>query len=251
VRLVVFAVAVILAAASDARAQVSGAAFLPRAEWGFAWNWLHTPDTRFEWLGEFVLDVDLVDYGTGRARFQAEVEGGLGGQRRRYDLNHGNYWFDFSTTYRLTPQVEIGAVFQHVSRHLVDREQPPSISYNATGARVRYHWRETVDAELEIGWTHHTAFVDYAWVSKTRIEYQHPVGRHAVFATATGDVMAVDVDLRGRGRVCGGRIEGGFRIGGDAAAVELFAGYERRVDAFPTDRFRVRWVTLGFRIVSR
>jgi hypothetical protein len=39
-------------------------------------------------------------------------------------------------------------------------------------------------------------------------------------------------------------------VNGRAAAVEFFAGYERRIDAYPTDRFRVRMFTFGFRIVS-
>ena len=49
-----------------------------------------------------------------------------------------NYAFDASLSYRLTPELEAEAVIQHVSRHVVDRENPPAVSWNAWGARLRY-----------------------------------------------------------------------------------------------------------------
>ena len=38
---------------------------------------------------------------------------------------------------------------------------------------------------------------------------------------------------------------------GKTASLEIFAAYERRIDGFPTDRFRVRFTEVGFRITSR
>ena len=84
------------------------------------------------------VDFDVTDFGAGRLRFQALMEGGLGRERRQYDLNQGSYAFDASLSYRLTRELEAEAVIQHVSRHAVDRENPPSVSWNASGGRLRY-----------------------------------------------------------------------------------------------------------------
>ncbi|MGE3512645.1 MAG: hypothetical protein AB7N65_27590 [Vicinamibacterales bacterium] len=46
------------------------------------------------------------------------------------------------------------------------------------------------------------------------------------------------------------RIEVGVRLIGDAAAIELFGGFERRVDAYPLDWAPRRWALAGFRLVS-
>ena len=69
-------------------------------------------------------------------------------------------------------------------------------------------------------------------------------------SAARGEVIGVDEETRGKNRVCGGRVEGGLRLRGEAATLEVFIGYERRIDAFPTDRYRVRWTTIGFRVTT-
>jgi hypothetical protein len=49
----------------------------------------------------------------------------------------------------------------------------------------------------------------------------------------------------------GGRLEAGVRFNGRAGALELFAGFERRVDADPLDFLAQRWAVAGFRLVGR
>jgi hypothetical protein len=66
-----------------------------------------------------------------------------------------------------------------------------------------------------------------------------------------GQVFAVNELVANRGAQAGGLIEGGFRIAGRAGALEIFAGYEERVDADPLDRLSQRWVLAGFRLLSR
>lgn len=225
--------------------------FLPRADFAFTWGSLLTSDRRFDWLGELGVDFDIVDYTHGRVRFQTDVEGSLGRERRRYDLNQGTFGFDASMSYRLGPSAEIEAVIQHVSRHVVDRENPPAVSWNAAGVRVRGRSSFGLEGEAELVHATQPAFVDYTWIARAETAYRRRVTpRLSVFGAALGEVLGTDAVLRGRNRVCGGRLEGGLRIDGDAAALELFVGYERRVDAFPTDRYRVRWVTAGFRVLS-
>jgi hypothetical protein len=225
---------------------------LPRADFAFTWSNLITADRRFDWLGALAFDIDVVKYDGGRVRFETEVEGGLGRQRRRYDLNHTNYAFEASASHRLGFDLEAEAIVQHVSRHTVDRENPPAVSWNTWGGRLRYAGERGLRAQAEISWVTQPAFVDYGWIARADARYDRLVSpRLGWFAEGEYEQMSVDADARGRGQICGGRFEGGLRVNGRAAAVELFAGYERRVDAFPTDRFRVRWFTAGFRIVSR
>ena len=210
---------------------------------------LFTPDTRFEWEGRIRFDFDIVEYGAGRLMFRGGYDAVLGRQRRLYDLNQGNYFFEASTSYRVG-EVEISGIISHVSRHLVDRPNPPAISWNEAGARVR--WERNGDAyELEIARAMDQAFVDYVWMSRAHARIRHPInGRAELIGSAFGEVIGVNHLVRAE-RVCGGRLEGGIRINGRAAAVEFFGGYERRIDAFPTDRFRVRMFQLGFRVVSK
>ncbi len=233
--------------------------FLPRFDASFGWGALVANDRRFDWRGEVVVDFDVVDYGVGRAAFVSKYEAVLGRERRRYDLSQGNYFFEASGSVRTKP-AEVVVFLQHVSRHVVDRENAQAISWNTYGVRARQTWgrrRGTgwaatrVEGDIEISRAMQQAFVDYRWLSHARARMTRPVSpRLAVVVEATGDVIRVDEAIRGRTRVCGGRIEGAVRIAGARAVLELFAGYERRIDAYPTDRFRVRWFTAGFRIAN-
>ena len=240
-------------------AGADGAPILPRLDFSFEWASLITSDDRFDWRGQIEFDLDMVDYGSGRASFVGRYEGIIGRERRRYDLNQGNYFFEASGSVR-TRAAEVVGLMQHVSRHAVDRENQPAISWNTYGVRAQRSWGGSpkpgwagtrVDGEIEISKTMQLAFVDYRWLSRARATMTRPISPKMSFKfDAIGDVIGVDTETRGRSRVCGGRLEGALRIAGKAASVELFAGYERRIDAYPTDRYRVRWLTAGFRITS-
>ena len=238
------------AAAQPAPPAAAGAQFLPRADFLFSWASLLTTDRRFDWEGRIGVDFDIVDYGTGRVSFRTDYSAVLGRQRRRYDLNQGNYFFESAATYRLQHGVELAGVITHVSRHVVDREQQPAISWNTVGMRARYA-RGPVEGHVELTHAMQLAYVDYTWIINARVRLHRPLShRTAIIGTAYGEVFGVNHLVRDR-RVCGGFIEGGLRVNGRKAAVEFFAGYERRVDAYPTDRYRVRMFNVGFRVVSR
>jgi hypothetical protein len=243
------------AAAAQPPAQSPPApAFLPHAAFEFQWAGLVANDPRFDWHGVIGFDVDVVEYGIGRATFGGEYEAVLGHERRSYDLNHGNYRFEATGSYRLG-RLELALLTVHISRHLSDREQPGAVSWNVIGVRANRRFapeRSTVDAEVSFGFAGQQAFVDYDWMSEARVVWRRPISeRWSFMSIGTGLLVGVDEEVAGRPNLCGGRIEGGVRVAGSRAALELFAGYERRVDAFPTDRFRVRMFTAGFRIVSR
>jgi hypothetical protein len=109
---------------------------MTRADFHLSWEKLFSADRRFRWLAEVGFDMDVLDYGTGQVRLRMDYEAVIGRERRRYDLNQGNYFFELAAS-RDVGDVEVAAFAQHVSRHLVDRENPPAISWNELGARVR------------------------------------------------------------------------------------------------------------------
>lgn len=250
------ALALVAAAAGTvpAAAQVAPAAaptaLFPRADYGFSFAKLHSADIRFKWVGHIGFDLDVVDYGSGRLRFAGGYEATIGRERRPYDLNQGFYSFDVAASAR-RGATEISGVVRHVSRHLTDRDSPISISWNEAGARVE-HRLDGLVIELEATKAMQQAFVDYVWLARGRASVRHPIDdRLEWIASAAGTVVGVNRAISDRERVCGGRIEGGVRVNGDKAVIEVFGGYERRIDAFPTDRFRVRYFTMGFRILDR
>jgi hypothetical protein len=243
------------AAAAQPQAPASPApAFLPHASFEFQWGALMTNDPRFDWDGLIRFDLDVVEYGHGRATFSGEYEAVLGHERRSYDLNHGNYRFEATGSYRFG-RLELALLTVHVSRHLSDREHPGAVSWNLIGVRANRRFapeRSTIDTEVSFGFAGQQAFVDYDWMSEARVVWRRPITQRWSFVSiGTGLLVGTDEEIAGRPNLCGARIEGGVRVNGRKAALELFAGYERRVDAFPTERFRVRMFTVGFRVVSR
>ena len=69
---------------------------------------------------------------------------------------------------------------------------------------------------------------------------------------SAGDIRLLGVDgTRNRGTQTGIRGEGGVRLEGRGAAVELFVAGERRVDPYPLEFGDATWFTAGFRLLSR
>jgi len=96
------------------------------------------------------------------------------------------------------------------------------------------------------------SYVDYTWVGRAEASVDVPIDpRVNTFARASGRLFGVDPLLAKRDRQLGAAIEAGVRIRGGAGAIELFAGFERRVDADPLDRQPQRWALAGFRLVGR
>ena len=252
------AAVLLLTVTGPAAAQTSESeapAFLPRTSFVFEWANLASDDRRFDWQGRVGLEFDITRFGRSRLTFRGDYEAVLGRERRRYDVNQSNYGFEAAFGHRLRG-VEVTALLRHVSRHVVDREHQPSISWNLAGARARSVWTSAsgrrLTGAIEAGRHTQPAFVDYAWSSRASIAMREPLNdRLALVGRAHGEVIGVHRSIAERPRVCGGRVEIALRVNGRTAAVEVFGGYERRIDAFPTDRFRVRWFTVGFRIVDR
>jgi hypothetical protein len=259
VRAVALAVLVTLGTASMASAQPAAAAgaagvtFLPRADFTFIWNGLVTSDTRFDWQGQLHYDVDITDYGRGRVRFLGGYEATLGRERHRYDLNQGTFLFEASASER-TRIGELAGVIAHVSRHLVDREHQPAISWNQIGGRLRgtpTFGKVRTEAQVQLAFAMQQAFVDYRWTSDVEVRFFRPLTpRLEIGSRAAGVLIGVNRQIANRDRQCGARVDVTFRVNGERGALEVFAGYERRIDAFATDRHRTRYFTLGFRLTT-
>ena len=58
-------------------------------------------------------------------------------------------------------------------------------------------------------------------------------------------------DRFNRGNQTGGRGEGGFRVSGRAATVELYLAVERVIDPYPTERGAATYASVGMRLLNR
>ncbi len=213
------------------------------------------PDERFSWDTHFGGSFDIADFVVARLGVIADYQAVLGSEYRPFDPNQGIYTLEGFVSARVNVATEVAAIFHHVSRHISDRPKPFAVAWNELGARV-LHTRAigtiTVDVDLEGGRAVQHSYVDYTWLGEVNVLARHSINeRVGVFARGSGQAFAVDETLARRGAQAGGLLEAGVRFTGRAGAIEVFAGYEKRVDADPLDRLAQRWGLAGFRLLSR
>ena len=271
------AVCLLLAAAASAAGQASplppvfapppaAAAFLSRYDFHLSAAALVPPtvagaggssaaDQRFSWDTHFGGSLDVVDYRAGRSAIIVDYQAVLGSEFRPFDPNQGNYTLEASSSARWGSRTELVGVFHHVSRHLSDRPKRQAVAFNELGGRLLHHadiGRATIDVALDAGVTVQHSYVDYTWISEGHLMARRPLSDTVgAFAHVSGQFFGVDGTVPGRGTQNGGSIEAGIRIRGGAAAMELFAGLEKRLDADPLDRQAQHWGLAGFRLLSR
>ena len=237
-----------------------GPEFLPRYDFRLSVDSLMPPkdtaeelaDERFSWNTHFGGSVDVLDLVFGRAGATIDFEAVEGSEYRPFDPNQGNYVLEGFVLARVGDRSEVGALFHHVSRHLSDRPKREAIAWNELGARALHHLAlgpTTVDVDLEGGWAVQHSFVDYTWIGEANVLVRHPIRpRIGVFGHASGKFFGVNGN---RGTQTGGRVEGGVRLTGRGGVLELYVGYENRVDAYPLDRVPQHWGLTGLRLLSR
>lgn len=213
---------------------------------------LFTDEPQYRWDADFGGDLDLFDYRTGRFTFLSNYEVILGDERRAFEPMQGNYTLDLSASYR-TRFGEVFAVFHHLSRHLSDRTKPEPVDWNMLGVRVMRPYsrgRVAVTGSAHALWTVQRSFVDYdaEYGGEVRLQYQLD-RRSSAFARTTLHVFDTDEAIAGRGRQTGARVEGGVRLSGAAATLELVAGVERRIDFAPLQFAARSWAFVGFRLL--
>jgi hypothetical protein len=211
-------------------------------------------DERFSWDTYWGGDIDVFDYVVGRTSTILDYEAVLGSEFRAFDPTQGNYILEVSSSYR-AGKTEVAGIFHHVSRHLSDRPKRFAIAWNILGARLLRQATvgpSTIEIVADAGWATQHAHVDYKWAANADAVIRRQVNpRVAVFARGTGHLIGVRPEDRSRGTQAGANVEGGVRLNGERGAAELFAGFERRIDADPLDFKPQRWFTLGFRLLRR
>jgi hypothetical protein len=240
--------------AQSKEAPTSGPDFFTRYDFHLSAKRLIVDDEQFSWDTDFGGEIDIVDYGKGSVSGIANYEGILGDEFRPFDPNQSYYALQVSMSYRL-PKAELTGVFHHVSRHLIDRPKPFPIAWNVAGARVsgRIAARGlTMDARAQAGGVVERANVDYKWTGDLDLVVRRMLNSHVgVFAHGFGELIGVNGTIGSRGTQTGGLIEAGVRFDGRAGAVELFAGYEHRIDADPVNLESRSWGLAGFRLVGK
>jgi hypothetical protein len=240
----------------------SGPEFLSRYDFHMSVESLSPPkdtpeeqaDERFSWDTHFGGSFDLFDLVFARAGAVVDFEAVEGSEYRPFDPNQGNYTLEAFVAARVK-RSEVAAIFHHVSRHLSDRPKREAIAWNELGGRVLHRFdapAATVDVDLEGGYAIQHSFVDYTWLGELNVLVRHPVSpRVGVFGQGSLQLFGVNEAVAGRGTQTGAKIEGGVRLGGRGGVMELYLGYENRVDAYPFDRVSHHWGIAGLRLVSR
>lgn len=212
-------------------------------------------DERFSWDSHYGGSFDLVDYVIGRATVTMDYQAVMGSEFRPFDPNQGNYILEASLSGRSSAATEAAVIFHHVSRHLSDRPKTFAVAWNLLGGRFLHHVAArgtTLDIALEGGRVVQRSYVDYLWLAELNLLVRRPLNNYVgLFARGNGKLFAVDQAVVPRGTQSGGRIEAGIRLNGRGGVMEIFAGYEKRVDADPLDRLPVRWGVAGLRLLSR
>ena len=213
------------------------------------------PDERFSWDSHFGGSFDFADLVVARLGVTVDYQAVMGSEYRPFDPNQGSYTLEGFVSARVAPDTEVAGIFHHVSRHLSDRPKLFAVAYNEIGGRLmrrQTFGTTTVDLDLEGGRAVQHSYVDYTWLGELQLLVRHPIDeRLAVFAHGSGQAFAVNELVAARGAQAGGLVEAGVRITGRSGALEIFAGYEKRVDADPLDRLSQRWGLVGFRILSK
>jgi hypothetical protein len=227
--------------------------FLSRFDYHMAIETLSGDDPQFQWDADFGGEFDV--YGAPRARFTTafNYEMVLGEELQPFDPVQGNYAIELLGA-RRWGRLEGAVVFHHTSRHLSDRAKDFGIAWNLLGGQATWSavtpdttWQ--LQARGAAALTHD--FVDYSGEFSAQALYRHALtSRIGVSGWASLVTRTIDGDVSPRRPQTGGRLEAALRVRGDAAVLEIFAGWERRIEA---DAFIARpmsWALLGLRLTG-
>ena len=226
---------------------------LPRTAFRLSAEHISAENLMFVWDANFGGELDVIDYGTGRATFVANYQAILGDEFRHFDPNQGNYILSGSASVRKRG-VEVAGVFYHQSRHLADRPNRVAVAWNMMGVRLERSLttgRARIDGRVDVRGVVAKAFVDYTWEIEGAVR-SHVQIRPSVAVLFAGTLRRLGVDdSQNRGDQTGFRGETGVRFEGRRGAMELFLAAEQRIDPSPLQFGTARWVSVGFRLLSR
>jgi len=236
-----------------APAAAQGVTFVPRTAFHLTAAHITSEDERLVWDTNFGGELDIVDYGVGRAGVLANYQAMLGEELHAFDPNQGNYTLAASASARVK-RLEAALVFHHVSRHLSDRDKVQPVDWNMVGGRLQttaIRQALRVNARLDVRGVVQRSYVDYQWEVEGAADARYRL-RPTVALITAGSVRRLGVDgSRDRDAPTGFRGEGGIRFEGGAGAIELFVAGERRIDPHPLEFGTDHWFSAGFRLLSR
>ena len=211
-------------------------------------------ETAFDWDLDMSIDFDVFDLGFSRFNVFGNFETIIGSELRAIDPNQSNYTVDLSIFFRL-PRGELAGTFHHASRHLVDRARRDSVAWNMLG--IAYGDRFSIGhLEVDTGvrsmgiLRRHS--MDYLGQFEAYVNMAHLITPTlAIIAGADAVIIPVKSEKFDQGTRNGGRAEAGMRFLAGAAAIDLFAAWERRIDASSVDRETVNWAQFGLRLAAR
>jgi len=214
---------------------------------------LSSDDPRYVWDANYGGEFGIVAYGRTQLTFVANYQAGLGEQFHPFDPNQGNYTIDGVLSTRVG-RFYVAGVFHHLSRHLADRPKRPPVDWNMFGGRVGSQFTAggtDIEARLDLLGAILKTNVDYDWEMNAGVRAHHHVyGTLGLIGAAQLRTVGVD-GLGSRGTQTGGRGEGGLRVSGKAATVELYLAIERVIDPYPTEFGTATWGSIGMRLLSR
>jgi hypothetical protein len=141
------------------------------------------------------------------------------------------------------------------SRHLIDRLNPQSVSFNALGPRVLRHFaldQLSLDVRGDIEKVVRREFIDYSWMTGLHVVACRPVSTAvSLFGRGDFETYGVHRAIASRSKQNGKHLDVGLHIKGAQGAVELFAGWEQVVDAYPLERASQRWAFIGLHLARK
>lgn len=250
-RLAPVAVALLLAAAPPARAEL-----LPDVSVHLRAARYAPARTDFHWQGWIGAGASLVRVRGARAYFTSDVETIIGNTLRAFEANQANYHLE-AGVHHAAGRATATLFFHHVSRHYVDRPKVQAVDWNVLGGRIAWPVRtgpRPLRVTASLGHTTLHSLVGYRWEAIAEIDAEPSrVGAAALFTRAHVRVVSVQERPQERPRLDRGgfadvSVEGGTRWSRDGRTLDLFAALERRNDVLLEVAGAHNSALFGFRI---
>lgn len=221
----------------------------------FHLNMAHLSDEspRYNWDANYGGEFGIIAVGRTQLTFVANYQAVLGEEFHPFDPNQGNYTIDGVLSSRVK-SFYVAGVFHHLSRHLADRPKRPPVDWNMMGGRVGALFERDgtdVEARFDLLGAILKTNVDYDWEMHAGVRAHHRVyGTLGLIGSGTLRVVGTN-GTANRGTQSGGRGEGGLRVSGKAATIELYLAAERVIDPYPTEFGSASYASVGMRLLTR
>ena len=227
--------------------------FLPDYHFHLNMAHLSSDSPRYNWEANYGGEFGIVAYGRTQLTFVANYQAVLGEEFHPFDPNQGNYILEGVLSTRIKG-LYVAGVFHHLSRHLADRPKRPPVDWNMLGGRVGTMFTRggtEIEARFDLLGSILKTNVDYDWELHTGAQVHRRV-YGTVGLIGGAQLRHIWTSERfTRDNLTGGRGEGGFRVTGRAATIELYLAVERVIDPYPIERGTDTFTSVGMRLLSR